>query len=467
MSDETVPAAGLHRALEVWRRRRWLALLGFAVILVPALSLAAFLPDIYRATATVVVEGTPVPESFVRPSVATGEVETRLKMIGEEVLSRGRLNALIDRLDLYPRLRGRLSPEGLAQRMRRDVELELRGARESWGRSATIAFALSYRGRDPGTVARAANALASLYVEENLRMRERQAGRTAEFLKNELEAMKLKLMEQEGRISGFKSQHAGELPQQVEANLAALGRLNSQLQLNSERQLRALERRDRLLGLTEGAGGRSEDGDPVDPAARLARLKQELAALRTRFGPRYPDVLRLQAEIALMERRLGEPAALEEGRAAGSGGPADRRGVASAPPARPPSRNVDAELASLREEEERLRRGLAAYEQRVDNAPRRQHEFQALSRDYETTRELYDSLLKKYEEALLAASMEHGRTAEQFRILDEAVPPREPAGPNRLWLAAVGLLLSFGAAAGVLALAEQLDTSFHSVEELR
>jgi polysaccharide chain length determinant protein (PEP-CTERM system associated) len=465
MADPSGQTAGLRRGLEIWRRRRWLAILGFAGVLVPALCLAAFLPDLYRASATVVVEGTPVPDSLVPPSVLTGEVETRLKMISEEVLSRGRMNVLIDRFGLYPRLRGRVSPEGLAQRMRRDVDLELRGARESWGRSATIAFTLGYRGRDPGTVAEVANALATFYVEENLRMREREAGRTAEFLKSEMETMKQKLMEQEARISDFKTRHAGELPQQVEVNLAALERLNSQLQLNSERQLRALERRDGLLKGMGGAGDPVEDGVPADPAVRLARLRQELADLRTRYGPRYPDVTRLEAEITTLERRLEQPAAPGEGLPAGGSRAAAADGVP--PPEGHALGRIDAELAALREEEKRLRGGLAAYEQRVESAPQRQHEFQALSRDYETTRGLYDSLLKRYEEALLAASMEHGHTAEQFRILDPAVPPREPDGPNRLWLAGVGLLLSLGMAAGLLALAEQLDTSFHSVEELR
>jgi hypothetical protein len=103
----------------------------------------------------------------------------------------------------------------------------------------------------------------------------------------------------------------------------------------------------------------------------------------------------------------------------------------------------------------------------VESAPRRQQQFQELSRDYQTTKDLYDSLLKRYEEALLAQSLEHGKTAEQFRILDTALPPNEPEGPNRLWLALMGLILSFGAAAGAMALVEQLDTSFHSSEALR
>ena len=219
-----------------------------------------------------------------------------------------------------------------------------------------------------------------------------------------------------------------------------------------------MERRDRLAGQPADA---APGLDPEDDEGRLGRLRQERAALRRQYSDKYPDVVRVEQEIAALEERI----------AARAPEPAPARGAV--PPGAEPAptsggrRDPDAEIQALKREEDRLRQTIAAYEQRVDNAPQRQQEFQALSRDYETTRELYDSLLKKHEESLLAESMEHGRATEQFRVLDPAVPPREPAAPNRLWLALMGLIVSVGLAVGAMALAEQLDTSFHSVESLR
>jgi hypothetical protein len=63
--------------------------------------------------------------------------------------------------------------------------------------------------------------------------------------------------------------------------------------------------------------------------------------------------------------------------------------------------------------------------------------------------------------------MEQRQKGEQFRILDPAVPSGIPAAPNRLRLFIVGLVLSLGLAGGALMVAEMLDTSFHSVKELR
>ena len=90
-----------------------------------------------------------------------------------------------------------------------------------------------------------------------------------------------------------------------------------------------------------------------------------------------------------------------------------------------------------------------------------------MSRDYRTTKELYDSLVKRYQDAQVAQDMERSRSGTEFRLLDPAIPPREPSAPNRIRLAFLAALFSLGAAAAAVVLAEHLDTSFHTVDDLR
>ena len=97
-----------------------------------------------------------------------------------------------------------------------------------------------------------------------------------------------------------------ELPQQQAANLATLERLNAQLRLNSDNQLRAMERRERLLKHLADLDPAGSAGGPDATATRIGRLKQELTELRTRFSDKYPDVVRVKAEIAALERQLAE-----------------------------------------------------------------------------------------------------------------------------------------------------------------
>ena len=447
MQNYTGMGTVLELGLEMWTRRQWLAVVVFTLTLAGVTSIATFLPDIYRSTASVLVERHQVPETFVRSSV-TGELETRLQTISQEILSRARLEDLITRFGLYPDLRDRVPVEAVVEKMRRDIQLELKGVEQQMsGRSATVAFNLSYRGRDPERVAAVANTLASFYVEENSKLRERQASQTTRFLKDQLAEARKRLDAQEARVRDFRARHAGELPQQMGVNLATLERLQAQLHLNSANQLRARDQRVRQQGESDAAGAA---GAADTATAKLARRKRELLDLRTRFSDKYPDVIRVKAEIAALERELAgtnpdeDPAAAEAGLS-----------------------EPEAELKALKAEEQRLRRDISTYQRRVENSPQREQEFQELSRGFETAKESYASLVKRYEDAQMAESMEQSRQGEQFRILDSAIPAKQPLAPNRIRLLLVGVLLSLGAAAAAAVLAERLDTSFHTFDDLR
>ena len=67
-----------------------------------------------------------------------------------------------------------------------------------------------------------------------------------------------------------------------------------------------------------------------------------------------------------------------------------------------------------------------------------------LSRDFQTTKERYEGRRRRYEEAQVAASLERGQQIEQFRILDPAIPPREPDAPNRIRLLMLAFVLATG-----------------------
>ena len=442
-------------ALAAWNRRKWLALLVFAAVCGAAGSVAISLPNLYRAKATVLVERQKVSEEFIRP-VVTAEVETRLQTIREDIMSRTRLTDLIVSLDLYKELQGKVPLDALVDRMRRDIQLELRGVESQMsGRTSTISFAISYAGRDPDSVARVANALARLYVEGNTKIREGQASRTAEFLKAQLAEVRKELDVYEQRANEYRMQHVGELPQQVATNLASLERLNTQLRLNGEHQIRALDRRERLERQLAEAAAMPPAAPSSPEDERLAKLKQRLDDLRGRFTDSYPDVVAVRAEIDAMtaatSRTKGHPAAsIDPGaRLAESIG------------------DADAELRLLKNEERILRESIAGYELRVENAPRRQQEFQDLSRDHEATKERYGTLLKRYEEAQVAESLEQGQKVEQFRILDPALPPRFPVAPNRLQLLILGFAFGIALAVAAVFAAEKLDATFHTEDDLR
>jgi len=467
--------------LAVWSRRRWLAVVSFLVPLTAGVSVVSFLPNVYRSASTVLVDRQQIPETFVRSTV-TSALETRLQTISQEILSRSRLEDLINRFGLYPHLRNRVPLEDVIARMRSDTKVDVKSVEVKGQQEATVAFTITYQGGNAGTVAAIANTLASFYIDENLKTRERQATGTAEFLKIQLATTKQRLDGQEQRVSEFKRRHLGELPQQLDTNLGTLERLHTQLRLNADNQTRAAERRQALSSQLAEAESLLAVPVPgatagIPPATgetqetRLSRLKEELARLRTQFSEKYPDVVRIAAEVAVVEKEMAE------GKSGEATKPENKSGALLTPTRAPASpyilrlkealSDVDADIKVFKGEEKRLRESIDAYQARVENVPRREQEFREVSRDYESTRELYQTLLKRYDEARLAENMEQRQKGEQFRVLDPALPALAPAAPNRPYLFAIAFTGSIGLALAVVIVAEKVDTSFHGVDDLR
>src|SRR5262249_36072447 len=194
------------RAFDISRRGGRLAIAASSAVLASVVSFARYLPDLYRGTAVVLVER-PVPEAFVRPAV-TGELESRLHVIKQEILSRTRLTALIMRFDLYPELRKRYPLDTGLDQMRHDMDIELTGPEQVSGRKTTVAFKLSYTGAGGATVADVTNALAAFYVDQNDSIRSNQASRTAEFLKAELDVTRKQLYPRRHEILEITSMYS-------------------------------------------------------------------------------------------------------------------------------------------------------------------------------------------------------------------------------------------------------------------
>jgi polysaccharide chain length determinant protein (PEP-CTERM system associated) len=462
----------------MWKRRKWLAILVFIEVITVVVSVTLFLPGIYQSTATILVERHQVPEAFVQSTIATG-IDFRLRAITQEVLSRSRLESLIDRFNLYPDLRQRVPLEQVIERMRRDILLEPKGQESQGKGETTVAFTISYKGSNPEQVAQVANTLASFYIDENLKVREQQAIGTADFLRAQLDEMQRRQEEQEQRLRQFQERYMGELPGQLQANLKVLETLHAHLRLNSEQRTRNNEQRTALaqqLAELEGlipptsrttvapATGPKPDAN----VAQLEKLQQELVALRTRgYTEKYPSIVQLQSVIAALEQQFAETDRTKKQDST------KKQNQAKESPLNPYVQQLkkeldtlDAEIKAQHAEEQDVLHSIALYQQRVENAPQRDQELQVLQRDYDTAKEFYQSLLKRQEEAQLAEHLEQRQKGEQFRLIEPALPTKRPKEPDRRKRILIGLFGALGLAAGTVILAEQLHPSFHTVDEL-
>ena len=97
-------------------RYRWQTLIGTCACMLALTMTVAKLPSEYEATTTILVDPQQVPEKYVSPAV-TSDPSERLNTLTQEVLSRTRLQDIIDKFRLYADQRGRVPEEELIAQM--------------------------------------------------------------------------------------------------------------------------------------------------------------------------------------------------------------------------------------------------------------------------------------------------------------------------------------------------------------
>jgi polysaccharide chain length determinant protein (PEP-CTERM system associated) len=449
-----VGSLDLNILLAMVRRRLWLSIGVGSCLCVIVASLAFFLPQVYRTSAVLLVEGRELPSDFVRSSGSV-PVETRLSTISQEVLSNARLEKLIHDFALGA---GRLTKpmDALVDSVRKAILVDVTES----GRDGAIAFSVSFSGTDPQKVTDVTNALASFYVERNASLREQQTSGVATVLQTEIEQMKKKLEEHERRLQQYRERYMGELPEQLDANTKALDRLQDRIQVLDDEIGQRRVRRGMLASQTlKSEATPNSSNSAIDAlTSQVLNLRHQLAELQTRYSDKYPDVEQTKRELESLEERLR----LRTRRANDETG--DRRRLLSSHPGNNlQTYEFDAEIRRLESERKRLQQQMSVHQQRIDNTPKRDVELQSLTRDYAALREKYTSLIGRQEEAKLTS----GQKGEQFRVLDPATYPTYPIGPQRLRLFLASLVLGLGAAIGSAVVWEKfVDTSFHRADEL-
>ena len=501
-------------------RRRYKGFILLTILFsILGLVVAFILPPIYRSQTTILVEGQQIPSEYVQTTVSAF-IDERLKVITQRVLSRPKLIDIIDQFGLYKDLKKKYSTEEIIKKMRNDISIDTISANvmkrgSGGGSNATIAFTIAYEGKSPGQVQQVANVLATQYLEENVKTREKQAATTTDFLNDEQKNLKDEISSLEESISEFKQAHVGELPEYSSINLQTLERLQRDMD-QIDIQLRSLEERKTYLegqlavtnpNITSAGGSQANATDPAErlrqlrmqalslsarlsekhpdmiqlnneiaeleaqvqgvgaTQGRLDRVRQaesELSQLKSKYGAKHPDVIRKQREVNALYKDIRDSRRVT---ASSGGGP-----VHASNPAysnlKTQIASTDLALSTLKEEKRKITLKLDEYQKRIEHTPLVEREYNALIRDYELARHRYNELTNKLLEARAAQSMEETQLAGRFTIIDPAMYPSKPYKPNRYAIILIGIVLGFGAGAAYAAGREALDNTIKTPRDL-
>jgi polysaccharide chain length determinant protein (PEP-CTERM system associated) len=451
-----------------------------------AFAVVSRMRSVYRAEALILVESQKIPENFVAPTVQTA-LEARLDRLKQQVLSRERLWKLILEYDLYPKQRKTRPQEEVVQMMRRDMTISLE---RGWSASRPGAFRVAYEAFGPQTAADLANRIAHFFIDENLREREIEAQGTSEFLDSQLAESKRKLQEQEIRLSEFKVAYNGELPEQEAALLAAMSQSKAELIGLQDAQARAQQSKlildgsltaaqSNLKRLQDLARRRAEANAAAaavpsffapstqpPPPSELDLARARLRSLRLRYEDRHPEIQRLLGDIARLQKEKADRAKSEPAADAAVAVPVPQTAPAEVfeEPVREETligekQRVESlksqmsqtarEVENLNERRQRILQDVQQTQARLQKLPIHEQQLSAITRDYETQKTNYRSLLDKKLAADVAAQMEQWQKAERFVMLDAARVPEKAIRPKRMLLVAAGILLSLLAAAAL------------------
>jgi succinoglycan biosynthesis transport protein ExoP len=501
--------------ISILRYRKKYFFIPALVVLVVAILVARLLPSTYESTSTILIEEQQIPQEFVRSTV-TGFADQRIQSLTQQILSRAKLLEIIQQFNLYQDLKKKITQDEIIEKMRDNVKLKTISAdvADRRGRSqaaVTIAFSIAYRGKNPDTVQKVDGTLASLYLEQNLKTREAQAKTTTKFLEAELKELQERIKVLGDKITAFKETYDGLLPDQQRFNqqqAEGLDLQNKQLESNIRA---AEERRLYLQGQIATVNPETpiigETGERImAPADRLKALELKLVDLRAKFSDDYPDVQKTRREIAQLKKMTGQTggsadlrrkklAQLQAQLAEMQGKYSDQHpevkklkneiskleqepATASSPqPANRPDnptyislttqiKAADTDIASLRSQQAAIQAKLRMYRQRLEEAPKVEQEYLALTRDYQNASSKHQEVMNKILEARIAEGMEEHQKGEKFTLIDPANYPEKPVSPNRWLIMLAGLILSLGGGFGTVALVEHLDHSVKSSDEL-
>jgi len=444
---------------------------------VAVFGVALYLPSRYTSQSLILIEGQRVPDAFVQ-SVVTEDLNARLATMQEQILSRTRLQAIIERYGLFKRDMKGVPLEELAQRLRQAIDLTaIKPIVSSRSRDQVLpGFYISVTLEAPQVAQQVCTEISSMFIEENLRQRERAAQGTTNFLQGQLDNAKRSLDEQDAKVATFKQKYMGMLPDEMQTNLNLLSTLNTQLEAVTQALNRAQQDKtytESLLAQQVSAWEQMnamKDGNapPQDTLEQqLADLQNRMLAAEARYTSQHPDVIKLKVVMEELRKKIRE-------READAGKESSRKSSLSLMTEPPQIRLLRSQLHMDEEairansaEQERLKQRIKLFESRLQLSPVVEQEFKKSTRDHETALQLYNDLLRKKDQSSMATDLERKQQGEQFRIMDPPSLPEKPTFPNRPLFALAGFGGGLALGVGLAFLCEMQDKAIRNEHDVK
>ncbi|WP_158790515.1 Wzz/FepE/Etk N-terminal domain-containing protein [Granulicella sp. L60] len=464
-----------HRALTVQdyvtivKRKWWIIAIPAIIFPLIGYGITFLVQPQYVSQTLVLVEQQKVPDTYVKP-VVTEDLTGRLASMREQILSRSRLQPIIERFNLFAN--GKASMDDRIEQTRKNIGIT--PIQSDIARTSGLpGFFISFKANDARTAQLVCGEIQSLFTNEELRDRQASAAGTTDFLKAQLADAKAKLDEQDARLAKFQQQYMGKLPGAETSNINMLTTLNTQLDAATQALARMEQEKsyaESILTLQLSQPGMTTEkgGGGVGPAAEQVELQQLLAEeadLTARYTEDYPDVVTVRRKIKELRAEMAKAPAT----AASVTAPVSTPKATDSPAIqqlRAQLRAMDQGIAQKKRDQAGVQAQLRMYQDRVASSPAVEEEYKSITRDNQTAQAFYDELLGKMNQSKMATDLEKRQQGEQFRVMDEPNLPEAPSFPNRMAFIGGGLGLGLLLGLAIVAVLEYLDTAVRNERDI-
>ena len=429
-----------------------------------SVAIATQLPKQYTSQTLVLVARPNVSEQVVKPFV-TEDLTQRLATMKGKILSRTRLEPVIEKFNLYAEDRGKLHMEDLVDRLRSTIAITPLEAMPGVQYANLPGFSVNVTFKDPQLAQQICTEVTSMFMEQDARDINDKANRTTSFIGQQLDEAKAKLDEQDAKLAEFKRQHIGSLPEEDQRNLGLLASLNAELDATTQAMTRTQQDKsfnETLLDQQEASWKASQKGENPESLEDQLRARQEqLTVLRSRYTDVHPDVVKLKGEIEDLKKKI-------------EAAPNPSDSVKSRKTTEPPQilqlrtkiQQAEATYQDLMKRQAKIQDQTKVIESHIESSPMVEMQLKELTRNHQNALDFYNDLLKQRNIANMDKQLINQQESEHFSVLDPPSLPTSPSFPKMLNFAGGGFGGGAVLAFIILYMLMAMDKTLHSEREV-
>src|SRR5215475_8785711 len=178
----------------ILRRYWWIPTVLTFVLAAAGLTASLVLPKKYTSSTLVLIEQPAVPTELIRP-VITDDLSQRMASMKAQILSRSRLELIINKFNLYAQLSATTHMEDLVEKLKMSISVELIEPLQGSANQQPPGFNVSVTFDNPQVAQQICQEITSMFMEQNATNRVAKSKKTTEFLTEQLEEAKQKFDE--------------------------------------------------------------------------------------------------------------------------------------------------------------------------------------------------------------------------------------------------------------------------------